>query len=380
MGPVLRAQARIDLTAVAANVRRLSAAAPAAQLMAVVKADAYGHGLPEVARTARTAGADWLGVAFPAEALAVRASGDTGRVLAWLYAPGDPDLVRCVAADVDVSVAAPWALDEVVGAAAATGRPARIHLKVDTGLGRGGAPRDSWDALVDAALRAQAAGAVEAVGVWSHLACADEPGSPVTAQQTRAFTDALAAAQARGLRPQLRHLASTGAVLTAPATHFDLVRVGIGVYGLTPGPAVGTAADLGLRPAMTLTARVALTKTLPAGHGVSYGLRWTAPTRTDVALVPVGYGDGIPRAAATAEVLVGGRRRPVVGRVAMDQVVVDLGPDAGVTAGDPVVVFGPGDGGEPTADDWADACGTIGYEIVTRIGPRVPRTHQGESG
>jgi alanine racemase len=327
-----------------------------------------------VAATARAAGAEWLGVALPSEAMALRATGDTGPLLAWLYVPGDPDLVPCVAADVDLSVSAPWALAEVVAAARAVGRPARVHLKVDTGLGRGGAPREAWADLLDLALRAAAEGVVDVVAVWSHLACADEPGHPATQAQVDAFDEALALAARAGLRPPLRHLASTGAVLATPRTHYDLVRPGIGIYGLSPGPTLGTSADLGLRPAMTLTAEVALVKRLPAGHGVSYGLAWTAPTETTVALVPVGYGDGIPRTAVDARVGIQGRHRPVRGRIAMDQVVVEVRDDE-VVAGDPVVVFGPGTAGEPTVADWARATGTIDYEIVTRLGPRVPREY-----
>lgn len=371
---MVRASAVVDLAAVAGNVVHLAALAPAGGMMAVVKADGYGHGMLPVARTAREAGADWLGVALPSEALALRAAGDTGRLLAWLFVPGDPDIDACVAADVDLSVSGETALAQIVAAARATGQRARIHLKIDTGLSRSGCPSDRWDELVALAAGQQAAGLVEVVGIWSHLAAADEPGHPATASQIAAFDDALARAADGGIDPRVRHLANTAGLLAHPRTHYDLVRCGIGVYGLTPGPLLGTPADLGLRPAMTLRSAVALVKRIPAGAGVSYGLAWTAPTDTTVALVPVGYADGIPRVVSGARMLVGGRQRPVVGRVAMDQVVVDLGDD-GAAPGDPVVVFGPGDDGEPTAEDWAAAAGTIGYEIVTRIGPRVPREY-----
>lgn len=374
---MIRAEARVDLDAVRANLAVLRAAAGDAEVMAVVKADGYGHGMVPVARAARSAGAGWLGVAFPGEALALRAAGDTGRVLAWLITPHD-DVAPCVAADVDLSVSAPWAVDLVAAAADRAGRPARVHLKVDTGLGRGGGSLADWPALVDRARRHEAGGALELVGVWSHLANGEVADDPETAAQQERFAWALAEAERAGLRPQVRHLANSGATLAVPGARFDLVRCGIAMYGLTPGLALGTSASLGLRPAMTLRAEVALAKRVPAGHGVSYGLTWTAPAETTLALVPVGYGDGIPRAASgSGPVLLGGRIRRVVGRVAMDQCVVDVGDDA-VAAGDPVVLFGPGDDGEPTAEDWAIACGTIGYEIVTRLGPRVPRRYVGE--
>lgn len=373
-----RARARVDLDAVRANLARLRAAAGPADVMAVVKADAYGHGMLPVARTARAAGTGWLGVALPAEALALRAAGDTGRILAWLWDPTDPDAAACVAADVDLSVNGPAALAAVVTAARAHGRVARIHLKVDTGLGRNGATPAAWPHLVAAARAAEVEGAVSVVGVWSHLACADVPGHPATAAQTAAFSAALDLATAAGLTPQIRHLASSGAALREPDTHFDLVRTGIALYGISPGPECGTPAELGLRPAMSLLAPVVLTKRVPAGHGVSYGLTWTTPRETTLALVAAGYGDGVPRAASDIGPLqLGGARRHVVGRVAMDQVVVDLG-DEDVPPGTDAVLFGPGDDGAPTAADWADACGTIAYEIVTRIGPRVPREYVGD--
>jgi alanine racemase len=210
--------------------------------------------------------------------------------------------------------------------------------------------------------------------VWSHLACADEPGHPSIDAQLSAYREALAVADRAGLRPRYRHLANSAGLLTRPDTHFDLVRAGIATYGLTPVP----PHRYGLRPAMTLTATVALAKDAGAGAGVSYGHRYvtTAPTR--LALVPLGYADGIPRHVSnTAEVLVAGARRPIAGTVCMDQFVVDTHGDP-VRTGDEVVLFGPGDRGEPTAQDWAEAAGTISYEIVTRIGPRVPRTYLGE--
>jgi alanine racemase len=382
IGPVLPAEAEVDLGAISANVASLTRHAPSAEVMAVVKADAYGHGLEPSARAARAGGATWLGVAQIAEALRLRAAGDSGRVLSWLHVPGDA-FAAAVRAGIDLSANAPWALDEIAAAARATGRTARVHLKIDTGLSRGGASADDWVALVDHALARQADGLLEVVGIWSHLAWADDPKHPTTDRQAEAFEAALEAAHERGARPQVRHLANSAAALTRPDLHYDLVRPGLAVYGLSPVPELGGPPDFGLRPAMTLRARLALVKQVPAGSGVSYGHVYTTTRRTTLGLVPVGYGDGLPRAGSNCGPLwVAGRRHTIAGRVSMDQVVVDLGdrPDVGdLRAGDPVVLFGDGRDGQPTAQDWAEAVDTISYEIVTRIGSRVPRTYVGAS-
>lgn len=372
---VERAIATVDLSAIRDNVARLRSAAPNARLMAVVKADAYGHGMVPVARAARAAGVHWLGVALPQEALELRLSGDSGRLLTWLYPPGT-DLDSLITADVDVSVSSAWALAEVLTAVTRTATPARIHLKIDTGLGRNGATARQWAAVVEAAAAAQRSGAVKIVGVWSHLACADEPGSAVTRAQLEAFTAAVGVARDAGLRPKLLHLASSGAALGEPDTHFDMVRCGISLYGLSPGPAMGRSADLGLTPAMTVTGHVALAKNVPAGQGVSYGLRYRTARPTRLALVPCGYADGVPRAGSgRLPITIVGVRHAAAGTIAMDQFVVDVG-DHAVVAGDEVVLFGADPSG-PTADDWADACGTINYEIVTRLGQRIPRRYVG---
>jgi alanine racemase len=372
-----RARAEIDLDAVRANVRTLRACAPRAELMAVVKSDGYGHGAVPCARAAREAGASWLGTATPEEGLALRAAGDTGRLMSWLWTPGGP-WQEAIEADIDVSASALWALEELVAAARRSGRTARVHLKADTGLGRNGCQPADWPALVAAARAAEAEGAVRVTGIWSHFACADEPGHPANAAQLEAFREALALAERAGLDPEVRHHANSPATLTLPESHFDLVRPGVSVYGLSPSPEVGIAAELGLRPAMTLSASFALVKEVPGGHGVSYGHTYRTPGATTLGLVPLGYADGVPRhASGTAPVLAAGKWRTVAGRVAMDQFVVDLGGDA-ASAGDEVVLFGPGDRGEPTAEDWARAAGTISYEIVTRIGARVSRIHVNE--
>lgn len=373
----MRARAVVDLAALRANVRALRARAPRAQLMAVVKADAYGHGAVPCARAARQAGAAWVGTATPEEALALRAAGDTGRMLCWLWTPGGP-FREAVAADIDISVSGLWALEEVLAAVRAAGRPARVQLKIDTGLGRNGCAPADWEKLVAAAREAEEAGSLRVTGVWSHFACADEPGHPSIRAQLAVFRDAVAYAEAQGLAPEVRHLANSPATLTLPESHFDLVRTGVAMYGISPSPELGTSAELGLRPVMTLSASLASVKRVPAGHGVSYGHLYTTPAETTLALVPLGYADGIPRSASgTGQVLVAGKRRTVAGRVAMDQFVVDLGDDA-AAVGDEAVLFGPGDRGEPTAEDWAEATGTIAYEVITRITGRVPRVYVGE--
>ncbi|MEY9845672.1 alanine racemase [Streptacidiphilus sp. MAP5-3] len=373
----MRAEALIDLAALRGNIAALRERVGSAGVMSVVKADAYGHGAIPCARAALAAGASWLGTATPEEALALRAAGigpDQAPVLCWLWTPGGP-WREAVAADVDITVSGLWALPHVLDAVREVGRPARVQLKADTGLGRNGAQPHDWPELVAAARAAEAEGLIKVTGVWSHFACADEPGHPSVAAQLDAYRSALDVAEAAGLRPEVRHIANSPATLTLPESHFDLVRTGLAQYGLSPVPEVGGPADFGLRPVMSLVARVAQVKRVPSGHGVSYGLTYTTPGETTLALVPLGYADGIPRHASGAgPVWLGGKWRTVAGRVAMDQFVVDLGGDA-AEVGDQVVVFGPGDLGEPTAEDWARAAGTIAYEIVTRIGARVPRRY-----
>jgi alanine racemase len=369
--------ARIDLDAIRANVAELDRRAGDASVMAVVKADGYGHGIVESARAALEGGAGWLGVAVADEALLLRAAGIDAPALAWLLAPAD-DWTAVAAVDVDLSVSARWALDRTVEAAGSLGRTVRIHLKVDSGLGRAGSPVRDWPDLVEAAAKAQADGAVEVIGIWSHLAYADSPSHRTIERQRLTYEDALAVAGSAGLTPQVRHLANSAATLALPSTHYDLVRPGVAVYGLSPGPEVGVAGELGLRPAMTLVSQVALAKRVPAGHGVSYGHRYTTTRETTLALVPLGYADGVPRHLTNVgEVAINSRRYRISGTVCMDQFVVDVGDDA-VVAGDEVVLFGPGDAGEPTAEDWANAIGTINYEIVSRVGARVTRTFKAE--
>jgi alanine racemase len=377
--PVLPSCAHVDLGAIRDNVAALKSHAGAAEVMAVVKADAYGHGLLPAARAAVRGGATWLGVAQLAEAVELVQAGITTRVLSWLHVPGQ-DFTEAVSLGIELGVSAAWSLDQVLAAAASTGRTARVHLKVDTGLARNGA----WDAdllaLVAAVGRAQAEGALELVGVFSHFAYADAPAHPTVRAQQEQFEAVVAQFEAAGLRPQVRHLANSAATLTNPSAHYDLVRPGVAVYGLSPVPDLGAPADFGLREAMRLVSRLSLVKDCPAGQGVSYGHTYTTASDTRLGLVPMGYSDGIPRHASGAgPVQVGDQTFTVAGRVCMDQFVLDLGADSQAVAGDEAVLFGVGAWGEPTAQDWAQAAQTINYEIVTRVGARVPRVYVEEA-
>lgn len=384
------AVATIDLDAIVGNVRALRERAGGAELMAVVKADAYGHGLVPGARAALAGGACALGVAQPSEALALRAAGIDAPVLTWLIAPGT-DLTPLVEAGIEVAASAPWAVDALAEAAQATGKEALVQLKVDTGLGRNGAyalpattnpadARTDWTDLVDAAARLGADGALRVRGVFTHFAYADAPEHPTVRAQQEAFVDAVALAERAGLPLEVRHMANSAATVTTPQAAWDMVRPGLAVYGLSPVPDLASSTELGLRPAMRVTARIAVVKRVAAGAGVSYGHTYTTPGDDTLAIVPLGYADGVPRHVSNlAPVQVGGRRHTVSGRVCMDQFVIDVG-DQDVVAGDEVVLFGPGDDGEPTAQDWAEAAGTISYEIVARFGPRVPRVHVRSGG
>jgi alanine racemase len=374
------ASALIDLDAFVANIETLRAHVAPAAVMVVVKADAYGHGMVECARVAREAGADWLGVATPEEALALRAAGDRGRLLAWLYGP-ETDLAPLLAVDVDVSAQSEQQIAAIVAAATITERRARVHLKIDTGLSRNGATAGAWPAVCRAARHAEQVGAAEVVGVWSHLAAADEPGASSVRDQQVAYQAAYRVALDAGLTPSVRHLGNSAGALLLPQARYDLVRVGIAAYGIDPDPGVAALAGVRLRPVMRLRAQLANVKVVAAGAGVSYGHTWHAAAPTTLGLVPLGYGDGIPRHAGnTAEVAWRDGRAAIRGRICMDQFMIELGDDdTRAEVGQEVTLFGAGDHGEPTAADWAAWCGTIGYEIVTRIGARVPRIyHRGE--
>lgn len=375
--PLGPAEIVVDLGAIRANARLLRETA-GVPLIAVVKADGYGHGMLECARAALAGGADWLATATVEEALALRAAGVEGRLLCWITGP-DSDLAAAADADIDVTAYSVAELDALASVLAGRDAPARVQLKVDTGLSRGGAPRTAWDEVFARARRGEEQGTWRITGIWSHFACADDPGHPANDRQEAVFREAVELAEAHGLDPELRHLANSAAAILRPSSRFDAVRCGIALYGLDPAP--GEATDIGLLPAMTVRAPLLMVKDLAPGDAVSYGQHWVADRATTVGLVPVGYGEGIPRHASrpgapdsAARVGIGGRLRPIRGTVCMDQVVVDLAGDR-PPVGSEVTVFGPPGAGGPTAQDWAEACGTINYEIVTRIGGRMSRRY-----
>ena len=357
VGPELR----VDLGAVAANTRLLSTRATG-ELMAVVKADGFGHGAVDVAWTALASGATRLGVTSLDEAWTLRDAGLTAPLLSWLN-PVDGDWASATARDVEVAVPS---LEHLAAVSAAPGR-ALVHLHVDTGMARDGAEPALWTRLCRAARRAEQRGELMVVGLMGHLGCADHPADECNALGRTRFAWALEVARHCGLRPRQRHLAATAATLTDPRTHHTMSRVGAGLVGIDPS---GSTA---LRPALTLSAPLVQVRRVRAGTSVGYGHEHRTSAATELGLVPLGYADGLPRlASGRAEVLVRGRRRPVVGRISMDQLVVDLG-DHGAEPGEPVTVFGPGTDGEPTAREWAGWAGSIEHEIITGISGRVRR-------
>lgn len=359
-----RAEAIVDLTAIAANVKKLKSAA-GTDLMAVVKADAYGHGLVPVAKAAISAGATWLGVALVEEAHSLRAAGVTAPILAWLVPPGS-DYEAAIAAQIDLAVPSLAVFQEIV----ATGKCARVHIEVDTGMTRGGF-LDEWSEFLKSDLSK-----VEAVGIFSHFARADEVTEKQNQDQLNNFNKAIAELAAVGVFPQLKHLANSAATITNQNAAFDLVRTGIAMYGLTPDlENLGTSNSLGLLAAMEVRAKLHLVKKVPANSPVGYGASESTSRDTVLGVVTMGYADGIPRVAKAAGVFIAGKRAPIIGRVSMDQFVVDLGPETTAKAGDYVIIFNNGAAGEFTAEDWGLASSSINYEITTRIGPRVPRIY-----
>jgi alanine racemase len=357
-------EARIDLEAMAANIQTLRGAVAPAQTMVVVKADAYGHGALAAARTAVEAGAEWIGVVDIPEALALRAAGIRIPILCWLHGE-DANFEAAADAGIDLGISTFPQLER----AAATSAHAVIQIKVDTGLSRNGIEESLAAEMFRRAAALQREGRLTVRGVWSHLANA---GEDADREQLRRFEAAVALAEDAGLRPELRHLAATAGALSLPEARLDLVRLGIGVYGLSPFDG-RSSADLGLRPVMELSAEIVSAKRVPAGTGVSYGYTYQTADETNLVLVPLGYADGIPRSASSAApVSINGTTYRISGRVAMDQFVVDVGQDV-VALGDRAILFGDPAAGVPSAEDWAEAAGTINYEIVTRIGARVTR-------
>lgn len=361
-------EARVDLGAISDNVRRLRELVGTEHFMAVVKSGAYGHGAIPSARAALAGGADWIGVVDLAEAFALRKAGITAPVLSWLHDANAP-FADAIAAGVDIGVSY---LTQLEAVAAASTTPAVVQLKVDTGLGRNGAADADWPELFAAAARLQRAGRIRVRGIWSHLA---NTGEAEDLAQVAAFESALELAAAHGIEPVLRHIAATAGALRVPSSRYDLVRIGLGIYGLSPFDDA-TSADLGLRPALELSTRIASVKRVPAGSGVSYSHTYRTERQTSLALVPLGYSDGIPRQASNrGTVAVNGRLYRVAGRVAMDQFVIDVGDDE-VAVGDRAVVLGDPARGMPSPEDWARAADTINYEIVSRLGGRIEWTYR----
>ena len=395
--------AAVDLAAIRHNLGVLRAAAPGALQLATVKANAYGHGLLPVARAALDGGADWLGVAQLAEAFTLRRGLDEAGIaraeapiLAWI-STSSSDFAAAIEADIDLSVSWTWVLADICAAARQVGRPARVHVKIDTGMSRAGSTLADLPALASALRMAADDGLVDIVGAWSHMSRADDPseaGNASTASHVRIFEEGLAILADAGVTPRIRHLSATSGILWHPEAHYDMVRAGIGLYGLSPDPAVATAEQLGLIPALELRAPLTSVKVIEEGTPASYGGTWVAPTRRWIGLVPLGYGDGILRAVSNrARVVVhtasGPFNAPIVGRVCMDQFMVDLGQAEGspgtptarsgqapAAPGDIATLFGSGAGGEALADDWAQAAGTINYEIVTHLGAHIPRIYR----
>ena len=362
---VSRPTLTIDTAAVTANVATIRGYTPG-EIMAVVKADGFGHGMVHVARAALAGGASRFGVTSLDEAFALREAGFTQRVLSWLN-PVDADFAAARARDVEIAVPSRAHLDAIVRRAPGT----RIHLQLDTGLARDGASPTEWPALCAAAWRAEQRGLVTVVGVMGHLPCAAQPGHPANKRGRQRFVWGVQVARAMGLRPADRHLAATAATLTDPASHHTMSRIGAGLVGIDESRTVR------LRPALRLVAPVVMVRTVEPGTPVGYGHTWTSCRTTRLGLVAVGYADGLPRSAhGRAEVLVCGVRRPVVGQLSMDMIVVDLGPDSAACPADVgtmVTIFGWGEEGEPTVADWARWAGTSEHEIVTRLGPRLRR-------
>jgi len=359
-----RAEARIDLIALASNISTLKSASKV-DLLAVVKADAYGHGLVEIGLAAQKSGADWLGVALLEEAISLRTHGVRIPILAWLVPPGS-DFDSAAKHDIDVAVASLVTLKEI---SKLPNKP-RIHIEVDTGMTRGGF-LDEWDELLKTDFSK-----VEVVGIFSHFARADEAGEQQNIDQLKEFKKKVEQLKAVGINPPIKHLSNSAATLLDSASAFDMVRTGIAMYGLSPdAKTMGDSRKLGLKPVMQLRAKLYLVKDVAAGSPVGYGATAVTEKDTKLGVVAMGYADGIPRIAQGAGVFIDGKRAPIIGRVSMDQFVVDLGVSSTAKSGDWVVVFGDGSHGEYTADDWGNASLSINYEIVTRIGPRVSRIY-----
>jgi alanine racemase len=372
-----RAVAEINLNAIASNLKFIKGKTNA-QLLAVVKADAYGHGLIPISKSVIEAGANWLGTALLEEAIALRESGIKVPIIAWLTPCGE-DFKSAINLNIDLSISSLEVLNEIIVSSAQLGKKPRLHIEIDTGMSRGGVG-DDWDSFVGEVSKLVKDDKISLVGVWSHFARADEPLEKMNSQQLSIFTDRVTKLINSGITPEFLHIANSAAALTFKDSHKNIIRWGIGLYGLSPDVNnIGDSISIGLKPAMKLKAKLNLVKKVKSGSTVGYGATAVVKQDTKLGVVTLGYADGIPRNANNlAGVFVCGKRAPLIGRVSMDQFVVDLGIESLAKTGDEVIVFGAGNDGEYTIDEWAKACGTINYEIVTRIGPRVPRIYTRE--
>ena len=369
-----RASAEINLSAITQNFKLIKSRTTA-DVLAVVKADAYGHGLIPVSKALEEAGADWFGTALLEEAINLRKAGILKPIISWLTPLGE-DFKSAIDLDIDLGIPSIDLLDEVIKAASLTGKAARIHLEIDTGMSRGGVLSE-WDQLIKSVLVGVNLKQLKVIGIWSHFARADEPAELMNQEQLSLFEEKVNQAKTAGIDAQFIHIANSAALFTNKSTHKNIIRSGIALFGLSPDiKTIGDSSSLGLKPAMKLKAKLNLVKEVKAGSSVGYGGTAVLKSDTKLGVVALGYADGIPRNTNNlAGVFVDKKRAPIIGRVSMDQFVVDLGAKSKAATGDWVIIFGDGSTGEYTADDWGAASGTINYEIVTRIGPRVPRIY-----
>jgi alanine racemase len=372
-----RASAEINLSAITQNFKSIKSRTTA-DVLAVVKADAYGHGLIPVSKALEEAGADWFGTALLEEAINLRKAGILKPIISWLTPLGE-DFKSAIDLDIDLGIPSIDLLDEVIKAASLTGKAARIHLEIDTGMSRGGALSE-WDQLIKSVLAGVNLKQLKVIGIWSHFARADEPDELMNQEQLSLFEQRVNQAKAAGIDAQFIHIANSAALFTNKSAHKNIIRSGIALFGLSPDvKTIGDSSSLSLKPAMKLKAKLNLVKEVTAGSSVGYGGTAVLKSDTKLGVVALGYADGIPRSTNNlAGVFVDKKRAPIIGRVSMDQFVVDLGITSTAKTGDEVIVFGDGSNGEYTVDEWAKAANTINYEIITRIGPRVPRIYPRE--
>ena len=372
-----RASVEINLSAITQNFKSIKSRTTA-DVLAVVKADAYGHGLIPVSKALEEAGADWFGTALLEEALNLRKAGILKPIISWLTPLGE-DFKSAIDLDIDLGIPSIDLLDEVIKTASLTGKTARIHLEIDTGMSRGGVLSE-WDQLIKSVLAGVNLKQLKVIGIWSHFARADEPDELMNQEQLSLFEEKVNQAKAAGIDAQFIHIANSAALFTNKSSHKNIIRSGIALFGLSPDiKTIGDSSSLGLKPAMKLKAKLNLVKEVKSGSSVGYGGTAVLKSDTKLGVVALGYADGIPRSTNNlAGVFVDKKRAPIIGRVSMDQFVVDLGITSTAKTGDEVIVFGDGSNGEYTVDEWAKAANTINYEIITRIGPRVPRIYPRE--